>query len=49
MGYGVPAAVAAKLVEPERVVVAFAGDGDFLMASQDLQPRCSTRRRFLSL
>ena len=36
MGYGVPAAVAAKLVEPERVVVAFAGDGDFLMASQEL-------------
>ena len=36
MGYGVPAAVAAKLVEPERVVIAFAGDGDFLMASQEL-------------
>lgn len=36
MGYGVPAAVAAKLVEPERVVLAFAGDGDFLMASQEL-------------
>ena len=36
MGYGVPAAVAAKLVEPDRVVLAFAGDGDFLMASQEL-------------
>ena len=36
MGYGVPAAVAAKLVEPERIVVAFAGDGDFLMTGQEL-------------
>jgi acetolactate synthase-1/2/3 large subunit len=36
MGYGVPAAVAAKLVHPERVVLAFAGDGDFLMAAQEL-------------
>ncbi len=36
MGYGVPAAVAAKLVEPNRTVIAIAGDGDFLMASQEL-------------
>jgi acetolactate synthase-1/2/3 large subunit len=36
MGYGVPAAVAAKLVHPERVVVALAGDGDFLMTGQEL-------------
>jgi len=36
MGYGVPAAVAAKLVHPERVVVAFAGDGCFLMNGQEL-------------
>jgi len=36
MGYGVPAAVAAKLVHPDRVVLAFAGDGDFLMADQEL-------------
>jgi acetolactate synthase-1/2/3 large subunit len=36
MGYGVPAAVAAKLLHPERVVVAFAGDGDFLMSGQEL-------------
>ncbi len=36
MGYGVPAAVAAKLVEPDRVVVAIAGDGDFLMTGQEL-------------
>ena len=36
MGYGVPSAVAAKLVHPERPVVAFAGDGDFLMSGQEL-------------
>ena len=36
MGYGVPAAVAAKLVSPDRPVVCFAGDGDFLMSGQEL-------------
>ena len=36
MGYGVPAAVAAKLLHPERNVVAIAGDGDFLMTGQEL-------------
>jgi acetolactate synthase-1/2/3 large subunit len=36
MGYGVPAAVAAKIVHPERIVVALAGDGDFLMTGQEL-------------
>ncbi|GJD99444.1 thiamine pyrophosphate-binding protein [Methylobacterium isbiliense] len=35
MGYGVPAAVAAKRLMPERTVVAVAGDGDFLMSGQD--------------
>jgi acetolactate synthase-1/2/3 large subunit len=36
MGYGVPAAIAAKIAEPKRTVVAFAGDGCFLMAGQEL-------------
>ena len=36
MGYGVPAGVAAKLVHPDRTVVTFAGDGDFLMTGQEL-------------
>jgi acetolactate synthase-1/2/3 large subunit len=36
MGYGVPAAIAAKIVAPERTVVCFAGDGDFLMTGQEL-------------
>jgi acetolactate synthase-1/2/3 large subunit len=36
MGYGVPAAVAAALRRPGRMVVALAGDGDFLMNGQEL-------------
>jgi len=36
MGYGVPAAVAAKAVAPERTVVCWSGDGDFLMSGQEL-------------
>jgi len=36
MGYGVPAAIAAKLVHPDRAAVCFAGDGCFLMSSQEL-------------
>ncbi|OJU00389.1 MAG: thiamine pyrophosphate-binding protein [Rhizobium sp. 63-7] len=36
MGYGVPAAIAAKITEPGRPVVAFAGDGCFLMNGQEL-------------
>lgn len=36
MGYGVPAAVAAKLAWPDRVVVSFNGDGCFMMNGQEL-------------
>ncbi|MEQ8696947.1 MAG: thiamine pyrophosphate-dependent enzyme, partial [Bauldia litoralis] len=35
MGYGMPAAIAAKLANPERIAVAFAGDGCFQMTSQE--------------
>jgi acetolactate synthase-1/2/3 large subunit len=35
-GYGVPAGIAAKLVAPERTVVAVSGDGDFLAAAHEL-------------
>ncbi|TIL72733.1 MAG: thiamine pyrophosphate-binding protein [Mesorhizobium sp.] len=35
MGYGMPAAVAAKELFPERDVIAFAGDGCFLMNGQE--------------
>lgn len=36
MGYGVPAAIAAKLRHPDRMVVCVAGDGDFMMTGQEL-------------
>jgi acetolactate synthase-1/2/3 large subunit len=36
MGYGFPAAIAAKLAHPDREVVCVAGDGDFLMSSQEM-------------
>lgn len=36
MGYGVPAAIAAKLTDPAREVICIAGDGCFLMTAQEL-------------
>jgi acetolactate synthase-1/2/3 large subunit len=36
MGYGVPAAIAAKIVRPQRTVVSWNGDGCFLMCGQEL-------------
>jgi acetolactate synthase-1/2/3 large subunit len=36
MGYGIPAALAAKAVRPGESVVCFAGDGDFLMSGSEL-------------
>ena len=35
MGYGVPAAIGMQRLAPERMVIAFAGDGDFLMTGQE--------------
>ena len=37
MGFALPAAVSAKLVHPERKVVAVSGDGGFLMNCQELE------------
>jgi acetolactate synthase I/II/III large subunit len=36
MGYGIPAAIAAKVVHPDRSVVCVSGDGDFLMSGHEL-------------
>ncbi len=36
MGYGTPAAVAAALRRPDKLAVALAGDGDFMMNGQEL-------------
>lgn len=36
MGYGLPAAIGAKLAKPERTVVLFSGDGGIMMNCQEL-------------
>ncbi|MCP5155397.1 MAG: thiamine pyrophosphate-binding protein [Ectothiorhodospiraceae bacterium] len=36
MGYGFPSAIAARLVHPDRPVVAFCGDGGALMSGQEI-------------
>ena len=40
MGYGLPAAIAAKLHAPEREVVCYAGDGCFQMTCQEFGTAC---------
>ena len=40
MGYGLPAAIAAKLAFPDRPVVTVTGDGDFQMTSQEFATAC---------
>lgn len=42
MGYGLPAAIAAKLRHPDRCVVCFAGDGCFQMTMQELGTAAQT-------
>lgn len=36
MGYSVPSGIAAKILDPSRTIVSFAGDGEFLMNGQEL-------------
>ena len=40
MGYGLPAAIAAATVHPEREIIAFAGDGCFMMTCQEMATAC---------
>jgi len=49
MGYGLPAAVAAGLRHPDRVVVCVAGDGDFLMYPQELATAAQYGARIIVL
>ncbi len=37
MGAGLPSAIAAKLLHPDRMVLAVCGDGGFMMNSQELE------------
>ena len=49
MGYGYPAALAAKLAEPRRPVIAVCGDGDFLMNGQELATAVQYGAAFVAL
>lgn len=49
MGYGLPAAIAAKAVHPDRFAVAFAGDGCFLMNGQELATAVQYRLNIIVL
>jgi acetolactate synthase I/II/III large subunit len=49
MGFAVPAAVAAKLVHPDRHVVTVNGDGGFLMNSQELETAVRLRTPFVNV
>ncbi|HEY8804419.1 MAG TPA: acetolactate synthase large subunit [Clostridium sp.] len=49
MGIAVPGAVAAKLVNPERKVVAVTGDGGFMMNSQEIETALRIGTPFVTL
>jgi len=49
MGYGYPAAVAAKLAEPKRPVFALCGDGDFLMTGQEIATAAQYGANFVAV
>jgi acetolactate synthase I/II/III large subunit len=49
MGFALPCAVAAKLVHPERKVVAVSGDGGFLMNCQELETAMRLKTPFVNV
>ena len=49
MGYGLPAAVAAALLQPGRTVINLAGDGDFLMTGQELATATAYGAKLISI
>ncbi len=49
MGYGLPAAISAKLQHPEREVVCLAGDGCFQMVSQEFGTACEQGANLITL
>ena len=49
MGFAVPAAIAAKLVNPDRKVVAVNGDGGFLMNCQELETAVRLKTPFVTV
>lgn len=49
MGYGVPAAIAAKISAPDKTVICVTGDGDFLMTAQEMATACQYNAAVLFL
>ena len=49
MGYAVPAAIAAKLERPDRPVVAFSGDGGFLMTGSEIETAVREKAPFVGI
>jgi len=49
MGIAIPGAIAAKLVNPDKKVVAVTGDGGFMMNSQELETALRTKTPFVTL
>src|SRR5919201_282110 len=49
MGFAVPAAIAAKLVHPDRTVITINGDGGFLMNAQELETAVRLKTPFVSI
>jgi acetolactate synthase-1/2/3 large subunit len=49
MGFAIPAAIAAKLVHPDRQVVTVCGDGGFLMNAQELETAVRLGTAFVSI
>jgi acetolactate synthase I/II/III large subunit len=49
MGFAIPAAIAAKLVHPDRAVVAVNGDGGFLMNCQELETAMRLKTAFVTV
>jgi acetolactate synthase-1/2/3 large subunit len=49
MGIGVPGAVAAKLINPDKKVLAITGDGGFMMNSQEIETAIRIGTPFVTL
>ncbi|MGI8633669.1 MAG: acetolactate synthase large subunit [Solirubrobacterales bacterium] len=49
MGFAVPAAIAAKIVHPERTVITVSGDGGFLMNCQELETAKRLKTPFVNV
>jgi acetolactate synthase-1/2/3 large subunit len=49
MGYGLPAAVAAALRHPDRAVLCFTGDGDFLMTGQEFATAVANKLNLVAI